>query len=67
MLIFKNRNAANRRLFRKLSIAFEFGVARRWKRRHPEFSETSVRPTVGVMAKPDKNESAAANVPFRVV
>ena len=41
------------RLFRRISIAYEFAIARRWKGRHPEFEAPTTRPTVGVMMPVD--------------
>jgi hypothetical protein len=36
----------------RLSIAFEYAAARRWKRAHPEYSAAHTRPSVGVMTVP---------------
>jgi hypothetical protein len=51
----RHRIESTLRAFRRLSVAYEYAKALRWKRRHPERDASDTRPTVGEMlpeAKP---------------
>jgi hypothetical protein len=58
-----SQSTITRRVFRRISIAFEFALTRRWKRQHQEIDPLDkAHPTVGEMVSVDiKNTDKIVN------